>query len=522
MIDLTPLEVRKKKGDFRRIMRGYDPALVDDFLDLVADRMDELVREVLALTERVGRQEQQVADFRERERALTEALVTAQEMREEIRQQTSREAELVKRSAEQHAGELRSRTEQELERLRSTTEREVAELRASAVQESARLRAAAQQEAAEQRSELRRERERAEQAMHQLSARHEQLLGSYRAFLERELAELAVAERALGLAAGAMAAAGAAAAFAATAAAQESEPPSPRPGESEAAAGVAPVMGPAEPDPQAMMDPNVERGDDIAVEIDDVAIGFDAADALDALDELTGFEPEPLEPFAPEPFEPLDEWAPHDAGAGIDAAPWTPATTRPETGGPGDWPGDAYGDAESPDLTELLDLTEPLEAEPLDQAEPPDLDGPAPDGGAGAAGFDDVWVPAASEDDELVPLVDQELAGLAGTHGPAEADTLDVEADEQHASAFELYDHIAADAADDGVPGPIGLAQEPQEDVVLEESEDEQLLLLRNAAAAGFLLGDDEEDELLLDDAIAEEEAEDGDGWLGTLLEDER
>src|SRR5688500_5262723 len=64
MIDLTPLEVRKKKGDFRRAMRGYDPALVDDFIDLVADRLEQLVRDHFALTERVGRQEQQIAEDR--------------------------------------------------------------------------------------------------------------------------------------------------------------------------------------------------------------------------------------------------------------------------------------------------------------------------------------------------------------------------------------------------------------------------------------------------------------------------
>jgi DivIVA domain-containing protein len=40
MIDLTPLEVRQKKGDFRRAVRGYDPELVNDFLDLVADRRE--------------------------------------------------------------------------------------------------------------------------------------------------------------------------------------------------------------------------------------------------------------------------------------------------------------------------------------------------------------------------------------------------------------------------------------------------------------------------------------------------
>ena len=44
MIDLTPLDVRKKRGDFRKSMRGYDPQEVDTFLDLVAMRMEELVQ----------------------------------------------------------------------------------------------------------------------------------------------------------------------------------------------------------------------------------------------------------------------------------------------------------------------------------------------------------------------------------------------------------------------------------------------------------------------------------------------
>jgi DivIVA domain-containing protein len=103
MIDLTPLEVRKKKGDFRRTMRGYDPELVDDFLDLVADRLEQLVRDNLTLQDRVARQDDQVKDYRDRERALTEALVSAQEMREEVRRQAAREAELATRSAQQEA-----------------------------------------------------------------------------------------------------------------------------------------------------------------------------------------------------------------------------------------------------------------------------------------------------------------------------------------------------------------------------------------------------------------------------------
>jgi cell division initiation protein len=189
MIDLTPLEVRKKKGDFRRIMRGYDPALVDDFLDLVADRLEQLVRENMALSERTGRQDQQVAEYRERERALTEALVTAQQMREEIRKQTARETELAKRTAEQEAAQLRAAVAQETK-----------DLRAAAQQEVAKLRAAAQRDASQIRSQVMLEREREEEAFRRLRGRQEQFLTGYRAFLERELAELSNLANVLGVA----------------------------------------------------------------------------------------------------------------------------------------------------------------------------------------------------------------------------------------------------------------------------------------------------------------------------------
>lgn len=99
MIDLTPLEVRKKKGDFARTMRGYEPARVDDFLDLAADRLEDLVRENATLRERVNALGESVTSFREREQAMNEALVSAQQLREEIRSQATREAELVLREA---------------------------------------------------------------------------------------------------------------------------------------------------------------------------------------------------------------------------------------------------------------------------------------------------------------------------------------------------------------------------------------------------------------------------------------
>jgi DivIVA domain-containing protein len=99
MIDLTPLDVRKKKGDFRKVMRGYDAESVDNFLEVVVVRMEELVRENSALASKVEAMSGSMAEYRERERAMNEALVSAQQLREEVRDQARREADLLLREA---------------------------------------------------------------------------------------------------------------------------------------------------------------------------------------------------------------------------------------------------------------------------------------------------------------------------------------------------------------------------------------------------------------------------------------
>jgi DivIVA domain-containing protein len=122
MIDLTPLDVRKKKGDFRRGLRGYEPEAVDEFLDLVAERLEELVRENGALKERVHAINEAVTAYRERERAMNDALVSAQQLREDMRTQATRDAEVVTREASAEAerilAEARGRASAEAESMR--------------------------------------------------------------------------------------------------------------------------------------------------------------------------------------------------------------------------------------------------------------------------------------------------------------------------------------------------------------------------------------------------------------------
>ena len=155
MIDLTPLEVRQKKGDFRRAFRGYDAELVNDFLDLVADRMEELVKENMGLRDSVESLDREVDAYREKERALSDALMAAQRLREDARSHAEKEGELMIREA----------------RLAAESARE----------EAARGLA------------------REQEALRQARARRSGLIESFRRLLERELGELAVIEETLEL-----------------------------------------------------------------------------------------------------------------------------------------------------------------------------------------------------------------------------------------------------------------------------------------------------------------------------------
>ena len=117
MIDLTPLDVRNKRSDFKKILRGYDPQEVDVFLEMVAERLEALVRENLQLKERSELLQQQVSSSTGRERAVQEALVTAQELRADIRAQAQREADLILQEAQAEVRRRHNEAERKLDVL---------------------------------------------------------------------------------------------------------------------------------------------------------------------------------------------------------------------------------------------------------------------------------------------------------------------------------------------------------------------------------------------------------------------
>jgi DivIVA domain-containing protein len=101
---LTPLDVRRY--DFGKALRGYDPERVNQFRDQVAEELERLTRLNQDLDNKARGFHEQLRAFRERDKAINEALISAQQLRGEIREQAEKEGQLVIREARAEADHL--------------------------------------------------------------------------------------------------------------------------------------------------------------------------------------------------------------------------------------------------------------------------------------------------------------------------------------------------------------------------------------------------------------------------------
>ena len=119
--NLTPLDIRKQ--EFRKTLRGYDTVGVEDFQVRVADAFERAMRERQVLEERIAALTEQLRVFREREKAMNEALVAAQQLRQETRDSAEREGQVIVREAQSEAKRLLD----EAKAAQSTVEARMAE-----------------------------------------------------------------------------------------------------------------------------------------------------------------------------------------------------------------------------------------------------------------------------------------------------------------------------------------------------------------------------------------------------------
>jgi len=112
---LTPLDVRRY--EFGKALRGYDPERVNQFRDQVAEELERLSRLNQDLDAKARGFHEQLRAFRERDKAINDALISAQQLRSEIREQAEKEAQLILREARADADRVAAEVRSEIRRL---------------------------------------------------------------------------------------------------------------------------------------------------------------------------------------------------------------------------------------------------------------------------------------------------------------------------------------------------------------------------------------------------------------------
>ena len=125
---LTPLDIRRY--EFGSALRGYDKARVDQFREEVAREVERLVKQCQQLEGKATGFHEQLRAFRERDKALNDALIAAQQLRVEYREQAEREAQLIRREAQAKADDIMSGVKAEVRRVQADLEQIVRQRRA--------------------------------------------------------------------------------------------------------------------------------------------------------------------------------------------------------------------------------------------------------------------------------------------------------------------------------------------------------------------------------------------------------
>ncbi len=120
---ITPLDIQQM--EFRVRLRGYDRQEVDQFLEEVAQTVENLANENSGLRGKLAATEQELSELKKAEATLTQTLVSTQALTDQLKQAAQRDAELVLKEAELKAEELLRETRQELAR----SQRDLIELR---------------------------------------------------------------------------------------------------------------------------------------------------------------------------------------------------------------------------------------------------------------------------------------------------------------------------------------------------------------------------------------------------------
>ena len=113
---ITPLDIQHKVFDTQ--MRGYNRPQVDQFLEEIAESVEELTKENLVLKEKLTGKDEELGQLKRAESTLTSTLISTQSFVDQLKRGAQRDADLVVKEAELKAEEILSQSRTELVEVR--------------------------------------------------------------------------------------------------------------------------------------------------------------------------------------------------------------------------------------------------------------------------------------------------------------------------------------------------------------------------------------------------------------------
>lgn len=98
---LTPVDIHNK--EFPTKFKGYDPELVNDYLDEIIQTMEQLIRDNKDLEKRVKFNEEKVEYFNSIQETLNKSIIVAQEAADRLKENARKDAEIIIFEAEKAA-----------------------------------------------------------------------------------------------------------------------------------------------------------------------------------------------------------------------------------------------------------------------------------------------------------------------------------------------------------------------------------------------------------------------------------
>jgi len=109
---ITPLDIQHKI--FENQFRGYHRRQVDQFLEELAEAVEDLTRENASLKDALKTKEEELNELRRSEATLTSTLISTQSFVDHLKRGAQRDADLIVKEAELKAEEMLAHSRAEL------------------------------------------------------------------------------------------------------------------------------------------------------------------------------------------------------------------------------------------------------------------------------------------------------------------------------------------------------------------------------------------------------------------------